>query len=61
MVQHEERFVPADTSIAELERRAAECERNAKSETGEKGLALRQEAELYREWILILRKEHWNS
>jgi len=54
-------FVPADATIAELEKKAAEFE--LKAEKTEEPLAaeLRQEAKLCQEWIAALRSGRWTA
>jgi len=54
-------FVSPDATIAELEKRAAECEDEAAG--AEESLAdeLRAEAKLCREWIAALRSGRWTS
>ncbi len=55
------RFVSADATIAELEKRAAECEQRAAKEEGERAADLRREAKLCRGWIAALRSGRWSS
>ena len=58
----ERRFVPADATIAELERKAAECERLAEGDaTAEAAAKLREEAKGYREWAQRLRSGIWKA
>jgi hypothetical protein len=55
------RFVPAGTTIAELEKKAADCERWAEEAGEPQAAELRKEAKLYREWVVSLRSGHWTS
>jgi hypothetical protein len=58
MKQH---FIPRDATVAELERKATECERKAASEQEPRATELRDEAKLYREWATALRSGLWTS
>jgi hypothetical protein len=58
MKQH---FIPRDATVADLERKAAECERKADSEQEPRATELRDEAKLYREWATVLRSQQWTS
>lgn len=55
------RIIPADATIAELKKKAADCDRKAKQETEPEATKLREEALLYREWIAALRSGTWHS
>jgi len=52
------KFVPADSSIAELERKAAECEQKAEQEKEPLASQLKEEARLYRGWIAALKSKN---
>lgn len=55
-------FVPAEATIAELEQKAAECERLAQVEPSAAASAkLRDEAKSYREWAARLRSGMWRA
>jgi hypothetical protein len=54
-------FVPPDATIAELERRAADCGQRAAKAEEPQAAELRQEAMLYRGWIAALRLGCWTS
>jgi len=54
-------FVPPHATIAELEKKAADCEQRAAKAEEPHAAELRQEAKLYREWIAALRSGHWTS
>jgi hypothetical protein len=54
-------LVPADATIAELEKKASDCERRAAKAEEPLAAELRQEAQLYREWIASLRSGRWTS
>jgi hypothetical protein len=58
MQQH---IIPPDTTIAELERKAADAEEKATSESERRAAELREEARLYREWAVSLRSGRWTS
>ena len=55
------KIVPADASIAELEKKAAEYEEKAKTATDRIAARLRQKANLCREWIATLKRGKWKS
>jgi len=52
-------FVSPDTTIAELEMKASDCEQRAERAKGPLAAELREEAKLYREWIAALRSGRW--
>jgi hypothetical protein len=54
-------FIPRDATVAELERKAAECDKKAETEPEPRATQLREEAKLYREWVTSLRSERWTS
>jgi hypothetical protein len=54
-------FIPRDPTIAELERKAANAEENATSESEPLAAELREQAKLYREWDASLRSARWSS
>jgi len=55
------KLIPAGATIAELEKKAADCEEKAKQEAEPAATKLREEALLYREWIAALRSGRWHS
>ena len=55
------KLVPAGATIAELEKKAVDCEEKAKKEPEPKATRLREEALLYREWIATLRSGKWHA
>ena len=55
------RLVPAGATIAELEKKATDCEEKAKKEVEPESTKLREEALLYREWITTLRSGKWHE
>ena len=59
MVMHE--IVPAGATIAELKKKAADCEEKAKQAAEPEAAKLKEEALLYREWIAVLRSATWHS
>jgi hypothetical protein len=54
-------FIPAGATIAELEKKAAECEERAAREQEPLAATLRHEAKLCREWIRLLRSGLWKE
>lgn len=56
-----QRIIPAGATISELEKKAADCEYNAKRHAEPEATKLREEALLYREWIAVLRSGKWHS
>jgi hypothetical protein len=54
-------FAPPDSTIAELEKRAFDCEQKAAKAEESLAAALRQEAKLCREWLAALRSGRWTS
>ncbi len=54
-------FIPADAAIAELEKKAADCEERAEMEQEPAASALREEAKQYRGLIAGLRARLWTS
>ena len=55
------KLIPADATIVELEKKAADCEEKARREAEPEATKLREEALLYREWIAALRSGKWHS
>jgi hypothetical protein len=55
------RIVPADATIADLERKAAEYEETAKTEPGRPTNGLRENAKACLEWIAALKMGKWMS
>ncbi|MGO8814530.1 MAG: hypothetical protein ACLQVG_07645 [Terriglobia bacterium] len=54
-------FVPPAATIAELEKKAADCEHKATEAKELEAEELRQKAKLYRQWVAELRSGHWTS
>ena len=54
-------FIPAAATIAELEQKAAECDRQAAIEPEPDAMELRERAKFYRAWIAQLRSGRWIS
>jgi hypothetical protein len=48
-------------TLAELGKKAVDCEENAKREAEPEAKKLREEALLYREWTATLRSGKWHS
>jgi len=55
------KIIPAGATISELEKKAADCEEKAKQHAEPEATKLREEALLYREWIVALRSGKWHS
>lgn len=53
------KIIPAGATIADLERKAAECEEQAESRPEPEAAALREKANQYREWIKALLSGKW--
>ena len=56
-----QKIVPADATILELKKKAAECEEKAYQASEPEAAKLREEALLYQEWIAALRSGKWHS
>ena len=56
-----QRIIPAGATIAELKSKLADCEQKAKQAVGHEATKLKEEAQLYREWIALLRSGKWHS
>jgi len=56
-----QRIVPAGATIAELKKKAADCEEKAKQTAEPEATRLREEALFCREWIAALRSGLWHS
>jgi len=54
-------FIPPDATIAELEKKAEDCEQRATKAEETLAVQLRREAQLYREWVAALRSGRWTS
>jgi hypothetical protein len=54
-------FVSVAATLAELEQKAAECDRQAATEPEPYATELREKAKLYRGWIAQLRSGRWTS
>jgi len=52
-------FIPPDATIAELEKKAADCEQRAPKAEEPRATELRKEAKLYRDWVAALRSGRW--
>jgi hypothetical protein len=57
----EQHFIAPDAVIAELQQKADACEKQAIEETGPVASELREEANLYRTWIALLRSGSWTA
>ena len=55
------RLIPAGEVIAELEKKAADCEERAGKEAEPEATKLREEALLCREWIVALCSGKWHA
>ena len=55
------KVIPADATIAELEKKAHENEEKAQNETDTIAARLREKATLCREWIAALKTGKWTS
>jgi hypothetical protein len=56
-----QKIIPANATISELKKKAAECEEKANRAPEPESAKLREEALLYREWIAALRSVKWYS
>jgi hypothetical protein len=54
-------FIPAGATIAEVEEKAAKCEKQAAQELEPRATELREEAKVYRAWVKELRAGHWTA
>jgi hypothetical protein len=54
-------FVPANATVEELEKKAADCEQRAAQLNDATDTTLQKEAELYRSWIVVLRSGQWTA
>jgi len=57
----EHSFLPADATIAALEKQVSDCEEQAAKEAEPIGTALREKARLLRAWIAELRSGRWTA
>jgi len=57
----EHTFIPPKPTIAELERKARECEERAECESEPAATVLREEAKKYRDWAVSLRTGRWTA
>jgi hypothetical protein len=55
------KIIPANDVIADMERKAAECEARAESETVPAATELKEEANRIRAWITDLKTRKWTS
>jgi hypothetical protein len=60
-IEMDRSFVPADLTITELEKQAADIEQQVKSEAEPLATELREKAKLLRAWILDLRLGRWTA
>jgi hypothetical protein len=60
-VRADRNFVPSEPTIAELEQKAVECDKEADAEAEPNATELREKAKLYRNWIAMLRSGRWTS
>lgn len=60
-VPSDRNFLPPEPTIAELEQKATECDKQANNETEPISTNLREKAKLYRNWIAQLRSGRWTS
>jgi len=56
-----QQIVPAGATIAELKKKAVDCEHRAPQAVEPEATKLKEEALLYREWIAALRSRKWHS
>jgi hypothetical protein len=54
-------FIPPTAVLAELDKKATECERRAKKEPEPQATALREEAKQYRDWIRSIQSGAWTA
>ena len=54
-------FIPATATIAELEQKATECDRQAATAPEPEATEVHERAKLYRAWIVELRSGRWTS
>ena len=57
----ENTFIPPEPTIAELERKARQCEERAECESEPIATSLREEAKKYRDWAVSLRTGSWTA
>jgi hypothetical protein len=55
------RFLPSDATIADLERKALECEQAARERPKPDATKLKGLAALCREWVVALKSGMWTS
>lgn len=55
------KLVPPGATIAELEKKATDCEEKAKTEAEPEATKLKEEALLYRGWLTALRSGKWHA
>jgi len=55
------KLIPAGATIAELQKKAGDCEEKAKQKAEPEATKLMEEALLYREWIAALSSGKWHS
>ena len=55
------KIVPADDTIADLERKAVECEEKARTAPSRIATRIGEKAKLCREWIAALKSGEWIS
>ena len=55
------RFLPAGPTIAELEKKAEDCEKKAQQEAERLASQLKEEAKTFRAWAASLRSGTWTA
>jgi hypothetical protein len=55
------KIVPAGPTVAELEKKAEDCEKKAKQEAEPVASQLKEEAKAFRAWAAALRSGTWTS
>jgi len=55
------KLIPVDATVADLEKKAADCEEKATQEAEPEATRLREEAMLYCDWIASLNSGRWHS
>lgn len=54
-------FIPTNAVLAELEKKAADCEQRAEKEPEPQATTLREEAKRNRDWIRSIRSGAWTA
>lgn len=55
------KIVPARETLADLEKKARECEQEAKTAPASLAEKLKEKARIYRAWIFALKSGRWTS